>query len=94
MGPLLAGAQRIPCSGDYDRLALSRCIDQIERIRRKLVTRIVLSDAGGLIMLEREPFESSMQTDFTTDNLMIKAYERYTATIDDWRLGAGSYPTN
>ena len=54
----------------------------------------VLSDAGGLICLEREPFETSMQTDFTTDNLMVKAYERYYMGVDDWRLGTGFYPTN
>lgn len=54
----------------------------------------VLSDAGGLICLEREPFETSMQTDFTTDNLMVKAYERYYMGYDDWRLGFGAYPTN
>jgi hypothetical protein len=54
----------------------------------------MLSDAGGLICLEREPFETSMQTDFTTDNLMVKAYERYYMGYDDWRLGVGVFPTN
>lgn len=54
----------------------------------------VLSDAGGLVCLEREPFETSMQTDFTTDNLMVKAYERYYMGYDDWRLGVGFYPSN
>jgi len=54
----------------------------------------VLSDAGGLICLEREAFETSMQTDFTTDNLMVKAYERYYMGYDDWRLGVGFYPSN
>lgn len=54
----------------------------------------VLSDAGGLICLEREPFETSMQTDFTTDNLMVKAYERYYMGYDDWRCGVGFFPTN
>lgn len=54
----------------------------------------VLSDNGGLLLLEREAFRSSMQVDFTTDNLMIKAYERYSPTYDDWRLGWASYPTN
>lgn len=54
----------------------------------------VLSDAGGLIYLEREPFETSMQTDFTTDNLMVKAYERYYMGVDDWRLGVGFFPNN
>jgi hypothetical protein len=54
----------------------------------------VLSDAGGLICLERKPFETSMQVDFTTDNLMVKAYERYYMGIDDWRCGVGFYPSN
>lgn len=54
----------------------------------------VLSDAGGLIYLDREPFETSMQTDFVTDNLMVKAYERYYMGEDDFRLGVGVYPSN
>ena len=54
----------------------------------------VLSDAGGLIYLEREAFETTMQTDFTTDNLMVKGYERYYVGYDDWRCGVGFYPTN
>jgi hypothetical protein len=54
----------------------------------------VLSDQGGAIYLERKPFESSMQVEFTTDNLLVKAYERYYLGYDDWRLGWASYPTN
>jgi hypothetical protein len=54
----------------------------------------VLSDAGGLICLEREAFETSMQTDFTTNNLMVSAYERYYMGYDDWRCAVGFYPTN
>ena len=54
----------------------------------------VLSDLGGLIYLDREPFESSMQTDFTTDNLMVKAYQRFYMGYDDWRLGVGFFPSN
>jgi hypothetical protein len=54
----------------------------------------VLGDAGGLIYLERESFETSMQTDSTTDNLMVKAYERYYMGVDDWRIGTGIFPTN
>ena len=46
LGPLLAGVQRIACNDDYDRMALANCIDRIERVRRDLVTRIVLADAG------------------------------------------------
>ena len=52
------------------------------------------SDQGGFIGLERVPFETSMQVDFTTDNLLVKAYERYYIGFDDWRCGAGSYPLN
>lgn len=54
----------------------------------------VLSDQGGAIYLERIPFEASMQVEFTTDNLLVKAYERYYIGYDDWRLGAGFFPTN
>lgn len=54
----------------------------------------VLSDQGGAIYLERVPFEASMQVEFTTDNLLVKAYERYYLGYDDYRLGAGSFPTN
>lgn len=54
----------------------------------------VCSDAGGLIYLEREAFETSMQTDFTTDNLMVKAYERYYLGYDDFRCAVGFFPTN
>lgn len=54
----------------------------------------VCSDQGGFIYLERVPFETSMQVDFTTDNLLVKAYERYYLGWDDWRCGAGSFPTN
>jgi hypothetical protein len=57
-------------------------------------TWFLLSDTGGLTYLDREPFETSMQTDFTTDNLMIKGYERYYAGPDDWRLGVGVFPNN
>lgn len=54
----------------------------------------VISDLGGLICLDRVPFEASMQVDFTTDNLLVKAYERYYIGYDDWRCAVGFYPTN
>lgn len=54
----------------------------------------VLSDLGGLIYLERKPFESSMQVDFTTDNLLVKGYERFYLGFDDWRAAYASFPTN
>lgn len=54
----------------------------------------VLSDQGGLICLQRKEFETSMHEDFITGNLLIKGYERYYMGYDDWRLGAGQFPTN
>lgn len=54
----------------------------------------IASDQGGFIYLVRVPFESSMQVDFSTDNLLVKAYERYYLGFDDWRAGFGSFPTN
>jgi hypothetical protein len=54
----------------------------------------IASDQGGFIYLVRVPFESSMQVDFTTDNLMVKGYERYYLGYDDWRAGAGFFPLN
>ena len=54
----------------------------------------LLSDAGGLIYLEKTPFETFMQTDFATMNVMVGAYERYYMGEDDWRLGFGCYPSN
>lgn len=54
----------------------------------------VLTDRGGLIYLERVPFEASMQVEFTTDNLLVKAYERYYLGYDDWRCAWGTFPTN
>lgn len=54
----------------------------------------VLSDQGGFIHLQRVPFESSMQVEFTTDNLLVKGYERYYMGYDDWRAGYGVFPSN
>jgi hypothetical protein len=54
----------------------------------------VLSDVGGLICLDRKPFRTEIQTDFSTNNLMVKGTERYYIGYDDWRLGVGVYATN
>jgi hypothetical protein len=54
----------------------------------------VLSDSGGLICLDRKPFRTEIQTDFATNNLMVKGTERYYIGWDDWRLGVGIYSTN
>lgn len=54
----------------------------------------VLSDLDGLIYLERIPFETAMHVDFTTDNLLVKGYERFYLGYDDWRCAWASFPTN
>jgi hypothetical protein len=53
----------------------------------------MLSDAGGLICLDRTPFETSMQVEALTNNLIIWGYERYYMGVDDWRLGVGFFPS-
>lgn len=47
----------------------------------------------GLLMMKRISFETDMQVDFTTDNLLVKGYERYTPTYNDPRVAFGSFPT-
>lgn len=49
---------------------------------------------GGLLYLDRVPFETDMQTDFTTDNLLVKGYERYSFGYDNWRGIWGTFPTS
>lgn len=51
------------------------------------------TDQPGLTYLERIPFETDMQVDFTTDNLLVKAFERYSFNYNDPRALYGSAPT-
>lgn len=48
----------------------------------------------GLIMMDREPFEMDMWVDNVTDNLLVKAYERYSVGHNDPRALWGSFPTS
>lgn len=48
----------------------------------------------GFIFMMRKPFEMDMQVDFITDNLLVKAYERYVFGYNDPRCGYGSFPTS
>ena len=48
----------------------------------------------SLLMMNRVQFETDMQVDFTTDNLLVKGYERYVPTYNDWRAVYGSQPTS
>jgi hypothetical protein len=55
----------------------------------------VLTDSDeGLLYLERVPFETDMQVDFTTDNLLVKGYERYSFGYDGPRGIWGTFPSN
>lgn len=53
----------------------------------------VLTNIKGLLYLERVKFETDMQVDFTTDNLMVKGYERYSVGYYNPRAIWGSFPT-
>ncbi len=50
----------------------------------------VRTDAPGLVYYERDPIEFSQDNDFDTENLKVKAYERYSFTAYDWRSLYGS----
>jgi hypothetical protein len=47
----------------------------------------------GLIVMQREPFEMDMWVDNVTDNLLVKAYERWSVGYNDPRCLWGSTPT-
>jgi hypothetical protein len=53
----------------------------------------LLTNIAGLSYMERVKFESDMQVDFITDNLLIKAYERYSFGYYNWRAIFGSFPS-
>lgn len=54
----------------------------------------LLSDQEGLSYLQRIPFETDMQVDFITDNLLVKAFERFSFSYFDFRAAYGSFPTS
>lgn len=53
----------------------------------------LLTNIDGLSYMERIKFETDMQVDFTTDNLLVKGYERYSFGYYNWRAVYGSIPT-
>jgi len=53
----------------------------------------MLTNIDGLSYMERVKFESDMQVDFVTDNLLVKGYERYSFAYYNWRAIWGSFPT-
>ncbi|KPK13937.1 MAG: hypothetical protein AMJ56_00360 [Anaerolineae bacterium SG8_19] len=53
----------------------------------------LLTNIDGLSYMERVKFETDMQVDFVTDNLLVKGYERYSFSYYNWRAIYGSFPT-
>jgi len=54
----------------------------------------LLTNIAGLAYMDRIPWESDMQVDFVTDNLLVKGYERYSLSYFNWRSIWGSTPTS
>jgi phage major head subunit gpT-like protein len=53
----------------------------------------LLTNIDGLSYMERIKFETDMQVDFVTDNLLVKGYERYSFGYYNWRSIWGSLPS-
>lgn len=53
----------------------------------------VTTNHKGLSYLNRKAYEMDMSVEFTTDNLMVKGYQRYTFCYWDWRAVYGQFPT-
>jgi len=53
----------------------------------------LITNIDGLSYMERVKFETDMQVDFVTDNLLVKGYERYSFGYYNWRSIWGSLPT-
>ena len=54
----------------------------------------LLTNIDGLAYMERIKFETDMQVDFVSDNLLVKGYERYSFGYYNWRSIYGSFPTS
>ena len=54
----------------------------------------LLTNIDGLNYMERVKFETDMQVDFVTDNLLVKAYERYSFNYSNPRAAWGTFPTS
>ena len=54
----------------------------------------LLTNIAGLAYMKRIAFETDMQVDFITDNLLTKAYERYSLSYFNPRAIFGSFPTS
>jgi hypothetical protein len=52
------------------------------------------TNIDGLIFMNRKPYEMDMSVEFTTDNLLVKGYQRYSFGYYDWRAIWGTFPTS
>ena len=52
----------------------------------------LLTNIDGLIFMNRIPFEMDKSVEFTTDNLLVKGYQRYSFGYFDWRSVYGTFP--
>jgi len=54
----------------------------------------LLTDQPGLVHMDRIAYETDMSVEFTTDNLLVKGYQRYSFSYNDWRAMYFSFPTS
>lgn len=54
----------------------------------------IKTDKAGLIYLERTPYDTDMNVESTTQNLLVTGFERYCFSYNDWRAIWGSFPTS
>lgn len=54
----------------------------------------IKTDKPGLIYLDRTAFDTDMQVEATTQNLLVTGYERYKFSYNDPRAIYGSFPTS
>lgn len=54
----------------------------------------LLTDQQGLQHMDRVAYETDMSVEFTTDNLLVKGYQRYSFSYNDWRSIYVSNPSN
>ena len=54
----------------------------------------VLTNHPGLVFFQRKAFETDMSVEFSTDNLLVKGYQRYVPSYYDWRHIYGTFPTS
>lgn len=54
----------------------------------------LLTDQDGLVHMNRVAYETDMSVEFSTDNLLVKGYQRYSFSYNDWRALYMSNPSS